>query len=105
MKLKTVNFDKPVPLQLSAGRRLAHTLSIDDKHIERLEVVDGMWVLVEAHSQPVRLIPMSKVASVQPLQDQFTAGSAKRRGRPPGSKNKEKTNADRPPTEASLPSD
>lgn len=102
MKLFRAHFDKPLPGTI-AGRRLQHSVCIDDKAIERLEVVDSTWVLV-ATAETCHMIPMHKVASVQPMQEHENA-PAKRRGRPPGSKNRKPNADDRPPTEASLSSD
>ena len=103
MKLKRANFEKPLP-GVIAGRRMQHSVCIDDKDITALEVIDGTWILIST-TEMSHMIPMHKVANVQPLQEQPVAAPAKpKRGRPPGSKNR-KPNADRPPAEASLPSD
>lgn len=105
MKLSQAAFEKPLPGTI-AGRRLQHTVRIVDKGILELEVVNGSWIKITTTdpSAVPHLIPMHRVASVQPLQESPPESPAKRRGRPPGSKNR-KANVDRPSTETSVSSD
>lgn len=103
MKLSQANFEKPLPFTVS-GRRLQSCIRIEDRGVERLEMTDKGWILIGLRDEPLHLIPMTRVTSVVPVQEQPEAASAKRRGRPPGSKNR-KPDADRPPAETSLPSD
>ena len=99
MKLSQANFEKPLPFAV-AGRRLQSSVSSSDRGVQRLELLDIGMVLVELEGHPPQMIPMTRVASLVPVQEQPSAAPAKRRGRPPGSKNR-KTPDDKQTTAAS----
>ena len=104
MKLSQANFEKPLPFTVS-GRRLQSSVRAADRGVERLEVVDGSWILIALQGQPAHLIPMTRVSSVVPVQEQLDAAPAKRRGRPPGSKNRKPDDRPTPPASESVQSD
>lgn len=104
MKLHRALFDKPLPGTI-AGRRMQSSLCIDDANVASLTCEDG-FVQVTTAAGVGHWIPVHRVASLQPAQESVAKTPAKRRGRPPGSKNRKPADDDQPTsTGESVPSD